>query len=119
MSMSFWVIVSWVFVFILTAINVAVFWKLKQASEQMMKMAFPNAKNMNEALASMQGMMGNMGAMGGMGGAMGGGMPGRSNAGKSFGMPANRGAAPAAGGKQSADAQLKAAMEMLNKMQKR
>lgn len=102
--MSFWVIVSWVFVVILTGINVFIFLKLKQASEQMLKMAFPNAKNMNEALAGMQGMMSGMqGMMGGRPGA--GGNP--------FGaMQGGR------GGKGS-DAQLKAAMEMLNKMQKR
>src|SRR4051794_4399443 len=103
MSMSFWVILSWIFVFILTAINVVVFLKLKQASEQMMKMAFPNAKNMNEALASMQGMMSGMQGMsrGGRPG-FGGGMPGGGR-----------------GGKPNMDAQLKAAMDMLNKMQKR
>ena len=111
MSMSFWVIVSWIFVFILTAINVGVFLKLKQASEQMMKMAFPNAKNMGEALSSMQGMMSGMQGMAG-----GKGMrPGANPFGG--GMPANRGGG--AGGKQNMDAQLKAAMDMLNKMQKR
>jgi hypothetical protein len=113
MSMSFWVIVSWVFVFILTAINVGVFLKLKQASEQMMQMAFPG-KSMKEVMSSMQGMMGGM--QGGMKG-MPGMQQGRgSRAGNSFGnMPR-----PAAGGgKQNMDAQLKAAMDMLNKMQKR
>jgi hypothetical protein len=113
MSMSFWVIISWIFVFILTAVNVAVFLKLKQASEQMMKMAFPNAKNMGEALNSMQGMMAGMQGMG----APRGGRPGTNPFGGG-GMPANRGGA--GGGKpQNMDAQLKAAMDMLNKMQKR
>lgn len=56
--MSSWVITSWVFVAILTGVNIFVFLKLKGASEQMLKMAFPNAKNMNEALAQMQKMMG-------------------------------------------------------------
>ena len=103
--MSFWVIVSWVFVLILTGVNVFIFLKLKQASEQMLKMAFPNAKNMNEALAGMQNMMSGMqGMMGGKAG-MGGGNP-------FAGMQGGR------GGKGS-DAQLKAAMDMLNKMQKR
>jgi hypothetical protein len=37
--MSTWVILSWVFVAILTAINIVIFVKLKDASEQMMKMA--------------------------------------------------------------------------------
>ena len=90
--MSFWVIVSWIFVVILTAVNVFVFIKLKGASEQMMKMAFPGAKNMNEAMARMQGMMGQMGGSRG---------PGR----------------PGAGG-QNMDAQLRAAMDMLQNMNK-
>ena len=68
--MSFWIILSWVFVAILTAVNVYVFIKLKGASEQMMKMAFPGAKDMNEAMSRMQGMMK------GMGGSRGPGRPG-------------------------------------------
>src|SRR4051794_544827 len=108
MSMSFWVIVSWVFVFILTGINVFIFLKLKQASEQMLKMAFPNAKNMNEALAGMQQMMG---GMQGMQGVMGGARGGRPGANPFGGMPAARG-----GNNKNMDAQLKAAMDMLNKM---
>jgi hypothetical protein len=108
--MSFWVIVSWVCVLVLTGINVFIFLKLKQASEQMLKQMFPNAKNMNEALAGMQGMMSGMqGMMGGMGGQRPGGMG--SNIANSFG--------PKKGGGKGSDAQLKAAMEMLNKMQKR
>jgi hypothetical protein len=59
--MSTWVITSWVFVAILTGVNIFVFLKLKGASEQMLKMAFPNAKNMNDALGQMQKMMGGMG----------------------------------------------------------
>jgi hypothetical protein len=89
--MSFWIIVSWVAVAVLTAINIVVFLKLKQASEQMLKMAFPNAKNMGEALSQMQNMMGGMGGMGGM---------------------------PAMRGGQNMDAQLKAAMDMLKNAQK-
>ncbi len=65
--MSGWVITSWVFVGILTGLNIFVFLKLKGASEQMLKMAFPNAKNMNEALGQMQKMMGGRGGMPGMG----------------------------------------------------
>ena len=91
--MSFWVIVSWVFVLILTAVNVGIFLKLKQASEQMLKMAFPNAKNMGEALQGMQSMMAGMQ-----------GMPG---------MQGGRGAP------RNPDAQLKAAMEMLNRNQRK
>ncbi|MBC7385575.1 MAG: hypothetical protein H7301_05335 [Cryobacterium sp.] len=91
--MSTWVIISWVFVFILTAVNVFIFLKLKGASEQMLKMAFPNAKNMNEALGQMQKMMGGMGGkmpnMGGM-----------------------------KGGNGNVDAQLQQAMAMLKNMKK-
>lgn len=85
--MSTWVILSWVFVAILTAVNVFVFIKLKGASEQMMKMAFPSAKNMNEAMAQMQKMMG------------GRGMP-------NFGNMSQK----------DMDAQLKSAMAMLQNM---
>lgn len=102
--MSTWIIISWIAVAILTAINIVLFLKLKQASEQMMKMAFPNAKNMNEALAGMQQMMQGMQGMRGSRG------PGRPGAPFSGGMPA--------GGGKNMDAQLKAAMEMLQQMQK-
>jgi hypothetical protein len=98
MSISFWVILSWVFVAILTAINIFLFLKLKQASEQMMKMAFPGAKNMNEAMGKMQQMMQ---GMQGMQGLPRGGRPGAA------GMGGN-----------NMDAQLRAAMDMLQKMQK-
>jgi hypothetical protein len=104
--MSVWIILSWVFVLILTAINVVIFLKLKSASEQMMKMAFPNAKNMGEAVSQMQKMMGGMGGMPNMGGM--GGMP-----------RGGFGGAPARGGGQNMDAQLKQAMEMLRKAQKK
>src|SRR3954451_6447420 len=97
--MSVWIILSWVLVAILTAVNVVIFLKLKSASEQMMKMAFPNAKNMNEALSQMQGMMGGMQRGGGGRG------PGRP------GMPMG-------GGGKNRDAQLKAAMDMLQNMNK-
>jgi hypothetical protein len=88
--MSTWVIISWVFVAILTALNVFVFLKLKGASEQMLKMAFPNAKNMNEALGQMQKMMG-----------AGGRMPNMGNM-----------------NKKDMDAQLQQAMAMLKNMKK-
>lgn len=87
--MSFWVSLSWILVAVLTAINVVVFLKLKGASEQMMKMAFPNAKNMGDAMNQMQKMMQGMGGMQGFGGKGGKGAP--------------------------SDAQLKAAMEMLSR----
>ena len=96
--MSTWIIVSWVFVAILTIVNVVFFLKLKQASEQMMKMAFPGAKNMNEALSQMQSMTQGMGMGGGRGG--------------------SRGPAPGGrGGNPAQQAQLKAAMDMLKNMQ--
>ncbi len=103
--MSTWVIISWVLVIALTAINIFLFLKLKSASEQMLKMAFPGAKDMNEALAQMQGMMK------GMGGARAGGRApgpfGAMSRGKGSGGRAN----------PNMDAQLKAAMDMLQKMQ--
>ncbi len=85
--MSIWIIISWILVLVLTTINVLVFLKLKQASEQMMKMAFPGAKNMSDALSKMQQMTQGL----------------------------NRG--PGGGGSNK-DAQLKAAMNMLQQMQK-
>ena len=88
--MSMWIILSWVFVLVLTAINIFIFLKLKDASEQMMKMAFPGAKNMNEAMARMQMMMQGM----------------------------NRGPQRGGGGGGGKDAQLRAAMDMLKSMQK-
>lgn len=101
--MSTWVIISWIGVAILTAINVAIFLKLKQASEQMLKMAFPGSKNMGDALANMQQMM--SGLQRGAGGGGRGPSP--------FGMPLGM---PQAG--KSPDAQLKAAMDMLQQIQK-
>lgn len=77
MSMSFWMIVSWVFVALFTGLNIFLFLKLKGASEQMMKMAFPNAKNMGDAMTQMQKMLGGMGAMNG--GMRPGGRPGDPN----------------------------------------
>ena len=99
-----WIIVSWVFVGILTAINIFVFLKLKKASEQMMKMAFPNAKNMNEALSQMQNMMSGMGGMG-RGGKPGQGMPDMSALMGQMNNP-------------NMQAQMKKAMDMLAQMQK-
>jgi nitrate/nitrite transporter NarK len=112
-----WVIVSWVFVAILTAINVFVFIKLKGASEQMMKMAFPNAKNMNEAMGQMQGMMGGMGGLGGMANMGGNKGPAKGGAGKA-GLPPNLEAMMGQMNNPNMQAQMKAAMDMLAKMQK-
>ena len=92
--MSFWIVVSWISVALLTGVNVFIFLKLKGASEQMLKMAFPNAKNMGDAMAQMQKMMGGMGGGAGFGAGMG---------------------AP----KNAKDAQLKAAMQMLQNRGKR
>ncbi|MBC7397649.1 MAG: hypothetical protein H7333_09425 [Bdellovibrionales bacterium] len=105
--MNTWVIISWVLVAILTAVNIFVFFKLKGASEQMMKMAFPKAKNMNDAMSQMQGMMGGMGMGGGAGKA---GVPGA-------GMPPNLEALMGQMNNPKMQAQMKAAMEMLGKMQ--
>ena len=82
---------------ILTAINVFVFIKLKKASEQMMKMAFPNSKNMGDAMSQMQNMMSGMGGKGG--------------------MPPNLGALMGQMNNPNMQAQMKAAMDMLSKMQ--
>lgn len=60
-----WVIgLSWVLVIALTAVNVVFFLKMKQASDQMMKMAFPGAKDMTQAMAQMQAMLGGRGSAG-------------------------------------------------------
>jgi len=96
MTMNFWIIVSWVVVALLTIGNIFFFLKLKKASEQMMKMAFPNAKNMNDALSQMQGMMGQFQGMSGA-------KKGNPFAGKG------------GGNKKDMDAQLKKAMELLQK----
>ncbi len=91
--MTFWMILSWVFVLLLTGVNIFVFWKLKSASEQMLKMAFPGAKNMQEAVSKMQGMMGGAGGPGGK--------------------------KPGGAGAPSKEAQLRAAMQMLQNKRKR
>ena len=95
--MTTWVIISWIFVAVFTAVNIFVFIKLKKASEQMMKMAFPGSKNMGEAMNQMQGMLKGMGGMGGKG--MGG-----------MGNMGGRGG--------NMNPQMKAAMDMLAQMQK-
>jgi hypothetical protein len=116
MEMSTWVIISWIAVFIITGINIFVFLKLKGATEQMMKMAFPNAKNMNDAMGQMQGMFGQMQARGRGKGKGRGASP--------FGAGASRGGGGRMGGGMKAappgtdPKQLKAAMEMLKDMKK-
>lgn len=107
--MSTWIILSWVGVAILTAVNIFLFIKLKSASEQMLKMAFPNAKNMNEALSQMQGMMG---------AARGASRPGKYKGGRANPY-AQAGKARPQFGARGGDAQLKKAMELLEQMQKK
>ena len=80
---------------ILTSVNVFIFLKLKGASEQMLQMAFPGAKDMNEAMKKMQQMTQGMGGM--------------NRGGRGPGMPAGGGN----------DAQLKAAMQMLQQIQQK
>ncbi len=92
--MTTWIIISWVLVAILTSVNIFVFLKLKKASEQMMKMAFPNSKNMGDAMSQMQNMMGGAG-----------------------GMPPNLGALMGQMNNPQMQQQMKAAMDMLAKMQ--
>jgi hypothetical protein len=94
--MSFWIITSWVLVALLTGVNVFIFLKLKGASEQMLQMAFPGSKDMGDAMKKMQQMMGGMG-------------PGMNRGGRGPGMPAGGGS----------DAQLKAAMQMLQQIQQK
>jgi len=71
----------------------------------MMKMAFPGTKNMNEAMGKMQQMMQ------GMQGMNRGPRPSHNAGGP-------KGVMPRGGGGANMDAQLKAAMDMLQKMQK-
>ncbi len=71
----------------------------------MMKMAFPKAKNMQDAMGQMQGMLGGLGGMGGAGG--GKGLP--PNLQQMMGQMNNK----------DMQAQMKAAMDMLAQMQKK
>jgi hypothetical protein len=104
--MSTWVIISWVSVAILTGVNIFIFLKLKGASEQMLKMAFPNAKSMDEAMGQMQSMMSGMGGMGGRRPPI------------NIDHPLLRGTGSRVKAQKSAaDPKLAAAMEMLKKMQ--
>ena len=82
---------------LLTTVNIFVFLKLKKASEQMMKMAFPNSKGMGDAMSQMQNMMSGMGGKGG--------------------MPSNLGALMGQMNNPNMQNQMKAAMDMLAKMQ--
>ena len=101
--MTTWVIISWIVVAFLISVNIFVFLKLKKAGDQMMKMAFPNAKNMNEAMSQAQNMMGGMGGLGGAGG--------------KAGMPPNMEALMGQMNNPKMQQQMKAAMDMLSKMQ--
>ncbi|MEN9722809.1 MAG: hypothetical protein RJB38_795 [Pseudomonadota bacterium] len=96
--MSIWTILSWLGVAVLTAVNVFIFLKLKQAAEQMMQVAFPGAKNMQEAMARLQSQLGGMGG-------------GRPGAGFGAGLGGNLGG--------NKDAQLRQAMEMLQNMNRK
>lgn len=114
MEISTWVIVSWVFVAIMTGVNIFVFLKLKSASEQMMKSMFPGAKDMNEAVGQMQAMMNNLGP---------GGLGGVAQKMQQVGSKRSRGRGGARGGNPSSldmarNSQLKAAMDKLQKIQK-
>ena len=73
----------------------------------MMKMAFPNSKNMGDAMSQAQNMMAGMG-MGGGAGAAPGGRPG---------MPPNLEALMGQMNNPKMQQQMKAAMDMLSKMQ--
>lgn len=100
--MSIAVIISWVAVAILTLGNILFFLKLKKASEQMLQMAFPGSKNMNEAMARMQMQMSQAGKAarrGGLGGF------------KAKGVKSTKGT-------RSKQKQLEDAMSMLKQMKK-
>lgn len=63
--MSGWLITSWLGVLVLTIINIFIFIKLKNISEQMLQMTFPGAKNMKDAMDQMQSMVKNIRRRGG------------------------------------------------------
>ncbi len=92
MSGTTWMVISWVFVGLFTGLNIFIFLKLKKASDQMMKMAFPGAKGAGDAMAQMQ---------------------------KMAEMMKRGGGNPFAGGAGGMNPQMKAAMQMLQQMQKR
>lgn len=95
--MTFWMIVSWVFVVLLTAANVAFFvFVKKKMLDPMAKMAFPGSKSFLDAARQAQSMMG--------------GMKGRGGPPPGFG---------GMGGMNPNDPRLKQAMEMLKQLQKR
>ncbi|MBI4925960.1 MAG: hypothetical protein HY843_08565 [Bdellovibrio sp.] len=75
--MSFWMTFSWILVGILTTVNIFAFIKLKQVSQQMLKMAFPGAKNFKDGMAHMESQMKEMTQM--MSGARGGNPFGNQN----------------------------------------
>ena len=116
--MTFWIVLSWVGVAIFTGINIFAFIKLKKMSDQMMQMAFPSAKNTNEALGQMKGMLEQMQSSGAMS-KMGAGGEITLNR-KMRRTQAKMGggglAAPGTKMQMPSQDQMKAAMDMLNKM---
>ena len=98
--MNSWTIASWIFVALLTAGNIFFFLKMKQVADQMAKMAFPGSKGMADIMLKMQQGQKNQK-----------GRPGAA-AGFKPGIPT------AGAGAGNMDAQLKAAMNMLQQMQK-
>jgi hypothetical protein len=99
-----WIAISWISVAILTGVNIFIFIKLKGASEQMLKSAFPNARSMDEAVSQMQTMMSGLG---------GGRRPPMS-----IDHPLLRGTGTRAKAQKGpSDPKLAAAMEMLKKLQ--
>jgi len=101
-----WIIVSWVFVAILTAINVFVFFKVIYPSVKMMKqMGGKNGMpDMNAMMSQVQGMMG--------------GKPGQGRPGMpAQGMP-DMSALMGQMNNPKMQAQMKQAMDMLSQMQK-
>jgi hypothetical protein len=101
-----WIVISWISVAILTGVNVYIFLKLKGASEQMLKSAFPNAKSMDDAVSQMQAMMS------GLSGAVGRRPP------MNIDHPLLRGTGSRVKAQKGpSDPKLAAAMDMLKKMQ--
>ncbi len=116
--MTFWIVLSWVCVAILTGVNIFTFIKLKKMSDQMMKMAFPGAKDTTDALGQMKGMLTQMQSSGalnkmGTGGEMVLNRKMRRTQAKMGGTSV---AAPGATMQMPSQDQVKAAMDMLNKM---
>ncbi len=54
--MTFWIATSWICVGLLTGINIYVFLKFKKLSDQVLKTAFPGAKNLDQLSRMMSNM---------------------------------------------------------------